>query len=123
VKPSEALDKAVEVIERDGWIQGAYYREPPVDLPHAEYVTAEAEGRKSAPCCQRGAIVRAVTGTWRSLSVLPEVDRDTIRGAHGYCRQVAGKHPIEWNDDPGRTKEEVVEMLKSAAGLARNNGE
>lgn len=123
MKPSEALDKAVEIIERDGWIQGEYYRTPRPVQDHEENARLDEEARRSAPCCQRGAVIRALTGTWKSINEISGADSETMLRAHGYCRQLTGGHPIEWNDAPGRTKEEVVDMLKRAAELAREAGE
>jgi hypothetical protein len=123
MKPSEALDKAAEIIERDGWTQGVYYLEPAPTGDYEENIRRDEEARRSAPCCQRGAIVRALAGTWKALFALSKGERDTVRTAHGFCREVTGGHPVEWNDAPGRTKEEVIDMLKSAASLARKAGE
>lgn len=123
VKPSEALDKAVEIIERDGWNQGEYYRTPRPVEDYEENTRLDEEAKRSAPCCQRGAIIRALTGTWKTITEMSHADAETVLRAHGYCRQLTGYHPIEWNDAPDRTKEEVVDMLKRAAELAREAGE
>lgn len=123
MKPSEALDKAVEIINRDGWIQGEYYRTPRPVQDHEESVRLDEEAKRSAPCCQRGAVIRALTGTWKSINEMSDPDEKTMLRAHGYCRQLTNNHPIEWNDAEGRTKEEVVDMLKRAAELAREAGE
>lgn len=124
MKPSEALDKAVEVIERDGWTQNVYYLEPQLTLDdYEENIRRDEEAKRSAPCCQQGAIVRALTGTWKSINEMSKPDREIIRATSAYCRQLTDAHPIEWNDAEGRTKEEVVEMLKAAQALAEADGE
>jgi hypothetical protein len=41
VKPSEILDTAADIVLRDGWWQGAYYRKPHLVLDAYESLTTE----------------------------------------------------------------------------------
>lgn len=133
-KPSEALDAAADIIFRDGWVQGMYYREPQY-VPRqtlAESRGAAEKAKRTAPCCQEGAINRAIYG----LAWVNSIDRrqlpDTItqisdgarRYMHEHIRETFGAaSPIDWNDRTGRTAEEVVQALRDAAVLARSRGE
>lgn len=131
MKPSEILDKAADIIVRDGWWQGAYYKEPSTDLPAGEiWRWADDEARRTAPCCQAGAISRAAFGVaWAdTLAQVDHVQGGAYSRADGYMRRYAHKtfgdtSPIAWNDEPERTAEEVVEALRGAAELAREAGE
>lgn len=138
--PSEILDNAANIILRDGWHQGTYYKEPVLVTDSDEDETLREAGEvadKTAPCCQEGAINRATIGyAWlsserrrtashedtrardeavrwmrRHLNATSSIDGDQVRSA------------VSWNDHPDRTVEEVVEALRGAAELARSRGE
>lgn len=123
LKPSEVLDNAANIILRDGWHASDYYKAP-LDCTPEE----DRELAKTAPCCQAGAIVRATTGSaWSAGPTPPEVAA-LQAGADEYMRKyilrVHGvRRPIAWNDQAGRTKEEVVAALRGAAEDARRAGE
>ena len=89
IKPGGVLTRAADLIERDGWCQGG-------SIVGKKRCAAAAIGdvlatyRTSTLACRReivGALLHA-TGLWS----IPD-----------------------WNDEPGRTKEEVVAALREAA--------
>lgn len=125
MKPSEILDKAADIIVRDGWHQGSYFETDP-------NATAEedAELAKTAPCCQDGAILRAVYGTaWPTTWQHGESDPKKEKMAAdeymiGYVKKAYGVgSPIAWNDRSTTTKDDVVTALRGAANNAREAGE
>ncbi|KPI09908.1 hypothetical protein OV450_3399 [Actinobacteria bacterium OV450] len=101
--PEQILDEAVHVIERDGWHQGRL----------------TSGNASTGPVCALGAITRAATGN--AFNYTGEADAAANRlGAH-----IVEACSIEdsswwqnipaWNDDPARTKEDVILALKQAA--------
>lgn len=129
VKPSEILESAAKVIERDGWHQGSYFKRSNEEDLFAPAAPGENE---SAPCCQAGAISRAVFGVaWAGPQRLVEpLQLGAVVTAMDYARQTVsgitdGREgsPIAWNDEADRTKEDVVAMLRTAAEKAREAGE
>ena len=84
---SAILLDAANLIERHGWIQGAY-------------------GRPDRGYCLFGAVFEASKydsdNPWAAL-----VDQE-----------VTGGDPIGWNDAEGRTREQVIGLLRSAAESA-----
>jgi hypothetical protein len=95
---ADILDGAADVIERDGWHQGAYSAAP----------TGEWEG--SAPACVLGAMNRAAgRNFWGDLL-------EAARRALGEAVGGGGLfHFTDWNDAPERTKQEVLDALRLAA--------
>lgn len=88
----EVLLKAAEHIERYGWLQGA-------------------RGKTGQPCCAVGAI-NAVGGCDRSSR---DDAIETLKRNIGLARPFAIQN---WNDAPGRTKEDVIAALRGAANAA-----
>lgn len=129
MKPSEILDKAAEIIERDGWIQGKYYQ---TDRHNPK---SDQAANEHGPCCQAGAISRAAYGTaWASYAERADnrEAQEASSRADRYMRlylvregKAVGEHasPIEWNDRPNRTADEVTAALRGAAEMARTNGD
>lgn len=131
MKASEVLDKAADIVVRDGWIQGQYYRE--ADLVGVGdddgYLERDAEAKKSAPCCQAGAVCRALFGVaWRPYG-MGDYNAQLARGRaeffmQRYVKDVFGADSaIEWNDRATTTAEDVTAALRGAAELAREAGE
>ena len=133
--PSEILDNAANILLRDGWWQGTYYKEPDLVVDTDEDMLAISRtADQTAPCCQEGAINRAAIGyAWfsserrRTASQEDTRARDeAVRWMRRYVEeQSAGtwRSPVAWNDESDRTVDEVVEALRGAAELARNHGE
>jgi hypothetical protein len=130
VKPSEALDSAANIILRDGWHKNGYYKEK--EGWRATFDAADQDGRKDAPCCQAGAIARAIWGTaWKTPSMSPTIP-DPVAVTHAraemYMRRYVRRNfgvmsPIAWNDEGAANADEVVAALRGAAADAREAGE
>lgn len=105
MKPSEFVEAVIDRIETKGWHQGSFFseRDPgvPNDLP------ACLVGSMSDVSARNNFVVDA----WNSvvLSI--------------YSRIGNQKSFPRWNDEPGRTKEEVIDMLTEVAKDFRNRGE
>ncbi len=83
------LDAIGEVLRRQGWIQGML-------------------GRPGGPRCFRGAIYEVIDGTMvpgRSERVMRVIN------ALGF---ISDGPMVRWQDEPGRTKEEVLERIQKA---------
>ncbi|HET6721188.1 MAG TPA: hypothetical protein VFH07_00505 [Chitinophagaceae bacterium] len=111
---SDILNRAIELVNKNGWQQGEV-------LP-------------SSKVCLTTAIERAwqekkyslvdFNYTREALSKILNVPRDpqplpTDPLAVPYW----GRHFMEWNDVPGRTKEQVIDTLKAAVILANELAE
>lgn len=96
MKSSEVLEKAHDFLDNNGWMQFASH--------------------SNGSYCAIGAIVKG-TGVLKD-------GLEPIGVVFSYLYKVTGVHGIiEWNDAPGRTKEEVLDALMAAAKLARNEGD
>lgn len=90
--PAMVLREAAAIIERDGWCQGDY-----------------RDGKKR---CAVGAIADARPPDW------PDRLFDAVDSA---IEAVVGTAILpDWNDAPGRTKDEVIAALLSAANQAES---
>ncbi len=121
MKPSEILDQAANTLLRDGWYQGEYYKDD-----------GTSAANRSGPCCQEGAISRAAFGyayvdylnSVRDQSeALRKAQDDASRYMRNFVCQDGHRSSIDFNDAPGRTREEVVNALRGAAAYARLAGE
>ncbi len=131
--PQEVLEKGIEILERDGWHQGALYRTPePGRLgPHRpevkvdahreavrEYHEADIVAAETAPVCAMGAVYRAVYGTCKSSRMKSSVKSlKLFEGAMKLLNRSLpeGGNMPAWNDDPARTAEDVILAFKVAA--------
>ena len=94
---ADVLNGAAGLIERDGWCQRQY--------------------RDENGCrCLAGAI-DAVAGEDPEFHWESTEDAVTVRARHAVA-DVVGKNWSSWNDEPGRTKAEVVAVLRAAAERA-----
>ncbi|MFI1191833.1 hypothetical protein ACH4T9_00920 [Micromonospora sp. NPDC020750] len=120
VTPADLLRMAALYLRRHGWHQGTYYA-PTTDTP-------------TPPACASGAIAMAVAGRradqfhglgWETEATFRQVvriltayldDHEPIRAIDedGF---LIDEHsfPYSWNDDPGRTAEQVITALEAAA--------
>lgn len=91
---ADVLERAAELLERDGWCQR--------QLHHCD-------GSR----CVRGAIIDAAL----------EVGEGSLPPSEWLRRHLGAKRSLpEWNDDPGRTADEVIAKLREAAKVARGGG-
>lgn len=108
-----ALDGAVDVLRFEGWVQGAF--RAPVSL----------ENEQILGYCALGALAKAVGGQELLDKIISgdladdlRVYRDTVSIlglAVENCSTVD-----QWNDAPGRTKEEVIETMEKLSKDLRN---
>jgi hypothetical protein len=116
---ADILEKAVEILETDGWVQDAYRTDPDLDT-----------GRRAH--CAVGAI-RQATGFYRWIDVaengeeLPSrwVDdqRDRSLVTDSAINVIEVEDLISYNDDVGTKAEDVINLLKHAAKDLRNQKE
>lgn len=132
MKPSEILDTAANIIIRDGWNQGVYYKTVSYSPNDDAYPDLDDEANRTAPCCQAGAISRAIFGkAWTSFSTHPDpssawtvkASADNYANRYIRLRHKGVKGAIEFNDLPTTTADDVVAALRGAAQLAREGGE
>ena len=108
--PDEVLEKAAEILERDGWYQGKFTQWGGEDDDDIPYEQALAE----RPVCALGAINRALTGQANRYGELFQLWN------MAYYRLQVGAGLTEdqgipgWNDDPARSKEDVLLAFKKA---------
>ncbi|MFD4474620.1 hypothetical protein ACFWPU_00685 [Streptomyces sp. NPDC058471] len=117
--PQEACVEAARIIERDGWHQGNYYKEPEGDdffSPRAQ-VAAKAAAKAAAPVCALGAINRAVSGNAAYSRPIALQARELLSKHIGTPNGRAFPYIPEWNDDPARSAEDVILALKHASQL------
>lgn len=113
---SEILDKAADVIERNGWTQGDWYD-----------VDARGDSRE-CPVCALGAINVAggslpdefPDGPRRAAALVLADRLGVLEDALSYgLSNTVGR---DWNDVAGRTAEEVVAELRAAVASEREAG-
>ena len=111
--PAEVLDAAADRIERDGWHQGDFFADQPSLPSFDESDIARVLKAKPQPCCVMGALIAEADGDME----LAEDRAGRLLELHlglSYISQVP-----QWNDEAGRTKEEVVAALRAAAAKER----
>lgn len=110
--PAETLRAAAQYLEQDGWIQGAYYD---LDGPAAMFIP---------PADLLGAIGICVYGYAADLDSAEFTPKSPIfhaarRVLTDYLDQAGelddGDNLSDWNDKPGRTAEQVIEVCRYAA--------
>ena len=92
--PAEVLRKAAEYLETYGWCQGYYRRdggERCLMGAVAEVLHASSNGNNAAAC--------------RRYEEMKSALRPSINQ----------REPVNWNDTPGRTAEEVIAKLREVA--------
>jgi len=106
---SNILNRAALLIEEKGWQQGSVEPVPQECLATAlEHSFREKEYS-----------IVDFNYAREALSRVLQIPRDPLK-LPGDPLDVPywGRHLMEWNDAPGRTKNEVLESLHSAAGMA-----
>lgn len=128
----ELLEQAAEVVRR-GWIQGAWFAVLTVDGTRAvtAYDLSLVDTHPVTGACLVGAVVQAAGGpatvtsqlvqrtldlTWHTLREDPE---RAIRWCPGpRARMMQTLDLTHWNDAPGRTQGDVVDLLRAAQHAA-----
>lgn len=113
---SSILDRAADVIEERGLNKGWYFSDFSQDDQNlsAWEQAAETKGR----CCTLGAIYVAVHETVEGPS-FSEVDRAASFFADSLPTTPGHWGIPDWNDAPSRRKGQVVNALRRAAEMAR----
>lgn len=112
--PADTLRNAAVYLTRYGWLQGAYYQPgaltPPADVLGAiamvVYGTPVDDPTDIALICWRDFADAAVTLA-DHLGITADFDTDA-----GFDIEAT---IYDWNDDPGRTADEVIAALNAAA--------
>ena len=110
IEMADMLEAVLELLETCPWGQGV------------ERISADK-------ICAQDAISMAAAGvtTWDEYvqvinspkrKVLWEKEEQTLE--HLSCRYLNGDLLFEWNDEPGRTKDEVLDLFRHAAKDLRN---
>lgn len=107
---ADVLDKAAEIIARNGWMQDDFY----------DFTQSQVWGKEPKDCrvCAYGAIHIALTG----MPQPPEEDGpDPDEAAYALLDfiGVEGRDLGSWNDQNGRTAEEVVQAMRGTAAHLR----
>lgn len=94
---------AADVIRANGWHQGNFF-----DSSVNVYRGQHKLPAEKCPVCLLGSVNVAV--------VDDPIDRDDdARTERQWLLQFTGDHPALWNDQPGRTVGEVLDLLERAA--------
>lgn len=118
----DVLDAAADVIERQGWMQGAYGI-----VTDPERVIFRADG----PVCAVGAINTAMWGDPSPFYHLGDdvialrfrvIDALDSATAQGRVDSFALDRVVAWNDYTDRTRDEVVAAFRAAAERERKGG-
>lgn len=83
------LLRAADILEKEGWHQGSY---------------------GTGPHCAVGALSKAMGREWPSNSEAVTLLRRYVGGPPNWSM-------IQWNDQPGQTKENVIATMRAAAML------
>jgi hypothetical protein len=133
----DLLEKAAGIVQT-GWVQGAWFTvaAPGGDRAVTTYDLGAAVTQPVTGACLVGAVVQAAGGpvevrsqlVQRTLDVvwhsLREDPGRSVRWCPGPCARMM--HVLEmtfWNDAPGRTQGDVVELLRSARQTAQAEGD
>lgn len=97
MEPHELAARAADYIEEHG---------------HTKFILEDAKGR----VCLNGAIIKAGGGSCapRALVSIPDGWRATMLLVENYLGGPI--HPVDWNNAPERTQDEVVAVLRAVAG-------
>ena len=105
MKISKVLSRAADHIEEHGWFQGYFW-------PADDYLWSDAPYTDGDPCCAIGAVA-VVEG------VDPVAfDTEAMQFVAGHLAMTTARF-TDWNDDPKRTKEEVLAILRAASERAK----
>ena len=112
VTPADILRGAARYLELHGWTQGDYYARTGEPFPPADMTGAIAVATfgyiTDCPFYEPAPIVREYWQTVEILAVyLDGVELFNPDADHG--------SPYRWNDDPARTAEQVITVLRAAA--------
>lgn len=99
MSPQDVLRQAADLIERTGWCQGVYARD-------ARGVITDFISDAAVEFCALGAIFHCEPEGYAADVSAPE---------QLLVNRIGTRTVGEWNDAPGRTKDEVIATLRKAA--------
>lgn len=109
-KIADLLRCAADHIDRVGFCQKDYFEgmgfDPWKDVPMSEIVRRGQSEFMDAPCCAYGALAVCAPDT--------EIITDAARAAMSVSTSHISRLNV-WNDVPGRTKKDVVNLFRKAA--------
>ncbi len=92
---SQVLNKAADLIEERGWRRGPGMQIDSVGLCLEQAVSAAAGN--------------IIAGSYAYLQAIP------CAAGHALIEHLGNNQPYIWNDEPGRTASEVIEVLRATA--------
>lgn len=101
---ADILEAAAEILETEGWVKGNFYRDPAL------------WGRSNSGYCAVGSIRQAVGVLYSNDVKLDEQAEGAVMALRNHIQDDV---PV-WNDQPNRTKFEVIDTLKTVAKDIRN---
>lgn len=129
--PEEILNQAADLIEAAPKLAKGVYHAYDIELDESGRESGlhvrwdEADNAGTECYCTTGALARIVG--WTAVSA--HRNRDYARAVHSLGELLAAPGDagtmeaenviFQWNDDPERTKDEVVQTLRAAAEVAR----
>jgi hypothetical protein len=104
--PQQLLTRAAEILDERGWFQGWYIRDDGCvcAVGAVNLAASEADGNE--------ALDLDAESEWDNISTSVRWARENALEA---LRGAVDGSIVEWNDKPGRTKDEVQAILRRAA--------
>lgn len=103
---ADLCDKAADIIAANGWVQGRLW---PGARDDVDLEASEEEWRPGLPVCAYGAMWAARGGD--DSLILSAIDAMGLGGSLA-----------TWNDQPGRTADDVIERFRQTAKGLRETG-
>ena len=107
---SAILNKAADLIERNGWCRGSFSARP-IGIGMFRKIRFD-EADETCAFCADGAIRFAAGHNDHNAA---EADSDVRAALKAFSQHVQYLNPASWNDMDGRTKHEVVNTLRQVA--------
>lgn len=115
---SEIIERGIEALETEGWVQGRY---------HAYFYDEIGSTPKIVGSCMVGSLARAQGSALNGCLVQGEVMARVISTVQEIARDLPPLYDgsfscPDFNDTPGRTKEEVIDQMMITAKRLRDEG-
>jgi hypothetical protein len=109
------LRQAAEVIQSDGWAQGAYHSDGKHCLAGAIAV-AVGQHRPATSELLSGSHWWPIDNGWATCVLGSDPGRRRLKAESALERHLA-EDLVSWNDNPGRTAADVIDLLLSTADM------
>ncbi len=100
-KTQKVLDKAIDLLDKKGWCQNQFAKDK-------KGCSVAIGSKEAASFCVQGALLKAGVNNLKF---------DTSLKVYNVLNQLVPEGYIEWNDEKGRTKEEVIDLLIGARSM------